>query len=65
MKDLIREHIRSFSARHSHYSRRDNAGRVYLSPELSISRVYQNFLQVSRPKIHSVRGGKPTAKDLS
>ena len=50
VKDLIREHIRSFPARHSHYSRRDNAGRVYLSPELSISHLYQNFLQCHDPE---------------
>ena len=50
VKKLIREHIRSFPARHSHYSRRDNAGRVYLSPELSIARLYRLFLQSHDPE---------------
>ena len=44
VRDLIREHIRSFPARSSHYSRSDNSGRVYLSPELSIAWLYHDFL---------------------
>lgn len=28
VKELVREHIRSFPARHSHYSCQDNAGKV-------------------------------------
>ena len=47
IKDLIREHICSFPTSHSHYSRIDNDGRVYLSPELSISRLYHFFFTVS------------------
>ena len=39
VKELVREHIRSFPARHSHYSRQDNAEKVYLSPELSIAKL--------------------------
>ena len=50
IKDLIREHIRSYPIRQSHYSRKDNAGRVYLSSELSIARLYQNFLQCHDPE---------------
>ena len=50
VKDLIREHIRSFPAKHSHYSRKDNSGRVYLSSELSIARLHKNFLQIHDPE---------------
>ena len=50
IKDLIREHIRSFPARHSHYSRQDNAGRVYLSPELSIAKLHRMFLEANDPE---------------
>lgn len=50
LKDLIREHIQSFPARHSHYSRQDNAGRVYLSPELSIARLHRMFLEAHDPE---------------
>ena len=50
LKNLIREHIQSFPARHSHYSRKDNAGRVYLSPELSIARLYRMFLEAHDPE---------------
>ena len=40
VRELIREHIRSFPARASHYSRKDNCGRTYLSPELSIAHLH-------------------------
>ena len=50
LKNLVREHIQSFPARHSHYSRQDNAGRVYLSPELSIARLHRMFLEVHDPE---------------
>ena len=50
VKDLIGEHIRSYPAKHSHYWRSDNAGRLYLSPELSIKHLYQNFLQCHDPE---------------
>jgi hypothetical protein len=42
VKDLIREHICSFPARHRHYSRSDNAGRVYLQSSL-----YLAFIKIS------------------
>ena len=50
IKDMIRQHIKSFSARHSHYSRQDNAGRIYLAPELSIARLYRMFLEIHDPE---------------
>ena len=43
IKELIREHIRSFPTRHSHYSRQDNHGQVYLSPKLSTARLHKMF----------------------
>ena len=45
----VREHIMSFKARQSHYSRRHNPGRLYLSPELSVARMYQMFLAEHDP----------------
>lgn len=45
----VREHIASFPARQSHYSRHDNPGRLYLSPELSVARMYQLFLSKHDP----------------
>lgn len=39
----IQEHIRSYPARHSHYSRKDNAERVCLHAELSIARLLSRF----------------------
>ena len=50
MKELIREHIQSFPTRHSHYSRSDNSGRVYLSLELSIARLHRMFLETHDPE---------------
>ncbi len=44
LHEKVREHIMSFPARQSHYSRHDNRGRLYLSPELSIARTYHMFL---------------------
>ena len=45
----VREHILSFPARQSHYSRHDNRGRLYLSPDLSIARMHQMFLAEHDP----------------
>ena len=38
--DLVKEHILSFPQHQSHYSRADNPHRKYLSPELSITKMY-------------------------
>ena len=48
--ELIRGHIRSFPTRGSHYSREDNSGRTYLSPELSIARLHRDFLEKHDPE---------------
>ena len=50
VRDLVREHINMFPTRNSHYSRKDNHGRTYLSPELSIARLYRNFLEKHDPE---------------
>ena len=50
LRQLIRDHIQSFPARTSHYSRGDNHGRTYLPPDLSIARLYRNFLEIRDPE---------------
>ena len=40
----------SFPTRQSHYSRQNNNERVYLSPELSIEQMYEQFLQLHNPE---------------
>ena len=50
VRELVREHIKTFPTRNSHYSRKGNYGRVYLSSELSIARLYKNFLQTHDPE---------------
>ena len=50
LKQHIREHIKSYPTRHSHYSRKDNSERVYLSGELSIARLYREFLEKHDPE---------------
>lgn len=46
----VREHIKTYPTRNSHYSRKDNHGRTYLSPELSIARLHRNFLEQHDPE---------------
>ena len=50
LKDMIREHIKSVPSRQSHYSRKDNSQRVYLPPDLSITRLHYNFLEKYDPE---------------
>lgn len=45
----VHEHILSVPRRSSHYSRRDNIKRYYLSPELSISKLYELYLERYEP----------------
>ena len=49
-RDKIRAHILSYPTRHSHYSRKDNSHKVYLSPELSITRLHRAFLEQYDPE---------------
>ena len=49
LREKIREHIMSFPTRQSHYSRHNNPGRLYLSPDLSIAKMYQMFLAKHDP----------------
>lgn len=43
IKELIRNHIKSFPARESHYSRRKNKRKVYLSSDLNVSKMVRLF----------------------
>uniref|UniRef100_A0A915K0J0 Uncharacterized protein n=1 Tax=Romanomermis culicivorax TaxID=13658 RepID=A0A915K0J0_ROMCU len=45
--ERIESHIRSFPAESSHYSRSCNPNHLYLSPTLSISKMYQLYLESS------------------
>ena len=62
VKDGIREHIRSFPKRTSHYSRSDNSKRAYLAENLSISRMYRLYLDKHEPQIKE-SGAKPQVKE--
>ena len=57
----IREHIKSFPHRKSHYSQKDNRKRKYLSENLSISRMYGLYLQKYEPQV-SETVAKPHVK---
>ena len=50
MCQKVREHIMSFPTRQSHYSRHKNSNRLYLSPSLSIEKMYQQFLAKYDPE---------------
>jgi len=41
--DEVKQHIESFPKYRSHYSRQDNPNRKYLSPELSITKMYAMY----------------------
>src|SRR5258705_288220 len=41
----IKQHIKTFPARQSHYSRRDNPHRLYLSEDLSIKQMHKLFVE--------------------
>ncbi|XP_050302985.1 uncharacterized protein LOC126740859 [Anthonomus grandis grandis] len=41
--DIVRQHIKSFPAEMLHYSRNKNEHRLYLSPMLSINKMYELF----------------------
>lgn len=50
----IREHILSFPRYKSHYSRKDNLCRYYLSPLLNISKLHQLYLEKHEPEQHAL-----------
>ena len=47
---FIRQHIESFPVYESHYSRNDNPNRRYLSPDLSVSKMYQLYQEECKKK---------------
>ena len=63
VKAQVREHIESFPARESHYSRQDNLKRRYLPESLSISRMYRLFLEQYEPEVNEEDGKKPCVKE--
>ena len=61
-KQKIREHIKTFPRRKSHYSRSDNRKREYLDENLSISRMYLLYLEKHEPQVKET-GAKPEVKE--
>ena len=61
-KQKIRDHINKFPRRKSHYSRSENQKRQYLNEGLSISRMYQLYLEKYEPQARAV-GAKPVVKE--
>ena len=61
-KERIREHIKSFPHRKSHYSQKDNRKRKYLSENLSIARMYDLYLKRYEPEV-SETAAKPQVKE--
>ena len=62
-KRKIREHIKTFPRRKSHYSRADNRKREYLNEGLSISRMYLLYLEKYEPQVKET-GAKPEVEWL-
>lgn len=58
----MREHIRSFPCRKSHYSRSSNLKREYLDEGLSISRIYLLYQEKYEPEVKE-SGIKPQVKE--
>ena len=51
---IVDDHIKSFPQYTSHYSRHDNPHRRYLSPELSIAKMYQLYRSFCDSNDHTV-----------
>ena len=51
--NIIDEHIESFPQYTSHYSRHDNPHRRYLSPELSITKMYELYREFCTENGHT------------
>lgn len=49
--DLIKHHIKSFAARKSHYSLKDNPNRKYLPENLNVSKMHNMFIDKYRIRI--------------
>ena len=62
VKQKIREHIKKFPRRKSHYSRSDKKKREYLNDGLSIARMYQLYLEKYEPQVQEVQA-KPEVKE--
>ena len=62
VKQKIREHIKKFPRRKSHYSRSDKKKSEYLNDGLSIARMYQLYLQKYEPQVQEVQA-KPEVKE--
>lgn len=60
----IDTHIKSFPARESHYSRKDNNDVTYLSPDLSLSKIYNMYLEKHESDYSVARHLDPTAKPI-
>lgn len=50
----ISTHINSFPKRQSHYSRSDNSNTRYLSPNLSVAKLYRMFLEKYEPNFWTI-----------
>ena len=61
LKNQIRDHIRSFPSRESHYSRQNNKNRKYLPEGLSIARMYRLYIEKYETDLEG--GQKPTVKE--
>ena len=58
----IDQHIQSFPAKTSHYSRTENISKKYLSEDLSIAKMHRLYLELHEPTVTGELhlGGKPT-----
>ena len=55
---LILTYDLSFLARESHYSRQDNADKVYLSSDLSVASMHELYLEMYEPDVyHELKAG--------
>ena len=45
IKERVRQHIRLFPARESHYSRSNNTHRKYLDASVTVAAMHQKFLE--------------------
>lgn len=61
-KQKIREHIKTFPCRKSHYSHSDNRKREYLNEGLSISCMCLLYLEKYKPQVKET-GAKPEVKE--